>query len=194
MGIDIDESSINYISDGEPQSQAVFNRPTQDLIEQLRSSHSHTTGDITGLDDALAGKVSLSGNETIKGVKTFESFPVTPSAAPTADYQVANKKYVDDSASSSGIGVGQAWVNMTGMRFKGTTYTNTTGKPIQILVQYYDDGTIGTITFRIGNLSREVDDLYGGNIYPYWFSAIIPNGEGYSISGAATLPAWWELR
>lgn len=34
--------------------------------------------------------------QLFKGVKTFESFPITPSSAPTTNYQVANKKYVDD--------------------------------------------------------------------------------------------------
>jgi len=36
------------------------------------------------------------GNETVAGIKTFSSFPVTPSSAPSANYEVANKKYVDD--------------------------------------------------------------------------------------------------
>jgi hypothetical protein len=45
---------------------------------------------------ALAGKVSNSGNETINGVKTFGSFPILPSAAPTDNFQAATKKYVDD--------------------------------------------------------------------------------------------------
>jgi len=40
--------------------------------------------------------VMLFGDQTIAGVKTFSSFPVTPSSAPTSDYQVANKKYCDD--------------------------------------------------------------------------------------------------
>lgn len=53
-----------------------------------------TEGDITGLVDSVY--VHLTGNETIAGIKTFSSFPVTPSEAPTDDYQVANKKYVDD--------------------------------------------------------------------------------------------------
>jgi len=43
--------------------------------------------------------VSLTGAQTIAGVKTFSSFLVTPSSAPTTDYQVANKKYVDDQTS-----------------------------------------------------------------------------------------------
>ena len=38
----------------------------------------------------------LTGDQTIAGVKTFSSFPVTPSEAPTTDYQTANKKYADD--------------------------------------------------------------------------------------------------
>jgi hypothetical protein len=32
----------------------------------------------------------------IAGITTFATFPVTPSSAPTTDYQVANKKYVDE--------------------------------------------------------------------------------------------------
>jgi hypothetical protein len=45
--------------------------------------------------------IALSGNQTVAGIKTFSSFPVTPSSAPTTDYQVANKKYVDDNAGGS---------------------------------------------------------------------------------------------
>ena len=40
--------------------------------------------------------VDLTTNQTVAGIKTFSSFPVTPSSAPTTNYQVANKKYVDD--------------------------------------------------------------------------------------------------
>lgn len=47
--------------------------------------------------DLLAGKVATTGDETIAGIKTFSSFPITPSSAPTTDYQVANKKYTSDS-------------------------------------------------------------------------------------------------
>lgn len=40
--------------------------------------------------------VKLTTDQSIGGIKTFGSFPITPSSAPTTDYQVANKKYVDD--------------------------------------------------------------------------------------------------
>jgi len=62
------------------------------------------SGETTGLkwssiDDA--GIVAKSGAQSIADVKTFSSFPVTPSSAPSTDYQVANKKYVDDSISDA---------------------------------------------------------------------------------------------
>lgn len=49
-----------------------------------------------------ADVVHDTGNETVAGIKTFSSFPVTPSSAPTTDYQAANKKYVDDSVTAGG--------------------------------------------------------------------------------------------
>lgn len=51
---------------------------------------------IPNLIDLDTTTVKLSGNQTIAGVKTFSSFPLTPSSAPTTNYQTANKKYVDD--------------------------------------------------------------------------------------------------
>ena len=44
---------------------------------------------------APTGVVYVTGNQTINGVKTFTSFPVTPSADPSSAYEVANKQYVD---------------------------------------------------------------------------------------------------
>jgi hypothetical protein len=57
--------------------------------------------------DAIGGAgafMALTGNQTVAGIKTFSSFPITPSSAPTTDYQVSNKKYVDDSVVAAGGG------------------------------------------------------------------------------------------
>ena len=40
--------------------------------------------------------VGVNNAQTIAGIKTFSSFPITPSTSPTTDYQVVNKRYVDD--------------------------------------------------------------------------------------------------
>lgn len=53
---------------------------------------------VTGLSSVY---VALTGDQTVAGVKTFSSFPVTPSSAPTTDYQVANKKFVADQVAAS---------------------------------------------------------------------------------------------
>ena len=49
---------------------------------------------VDGLEDLDI--VQTSGVQTIDGEKTFTSFPVGPSTPPSSDYQIANKKYVDD--------------------------------------------------------------------------------------------------
>lgn len=60
-----------------------------------------------------AGFVSLTASQSLGGVKTFTSFPVTPSSAPTTDYQAANKKYVDDSANAIATTSGSTGVRQT---------------------------------------------------------------------------------
>lgn len=48
-----------------------------------------------GASNPHSGHVDTSGDETIAGVKTFSSFPVSPSSYPSTSYQLANKLYVD---------------------------------------------------------------------------------------------------
>ena len=43
-------------------------------------------------------------------VALFNSFPLTPSSAPSADYEVVNKKYVDDKSSFTGLKSGATQV------------------------------------------------------------------------------------
>jgi len=88
----------------------------------VQAEHFYTTDDLQVADDILLGSGSVinfdSGNATIThsaGILTFNVFPVTPSAAPDADYEVANKKYVDDNAFTSPLTT------------KGDVYTYDTG-------------------------------------------------------------------
>lgn len=123
--------------------------------------------------------VALTGNQTVAGIKTFSSFPVTPSAAPTANYEVANKKYVDDS--TSGVGIPEApedgyiygrkdadWEAVDGIGFdsfqteEGLTYTRTSGgsytyiqqrivlyRPIKLNAIKWDIRGTGTYTLSL---------------------------------------------
>jgi len=75
-------------------------------VEADANINTNGTNAITGalhnamLTNTFDSVVSIIDAENVAGVKTFGSFPVTPSSAPTTDYQVANKKYVDDNISS----------------------------------------------------------------------------------------------
>lgn len=86
LGISATASEINVL-DGITATTAELNYTdgvTSNIQTQLNSKA------------ADSDVVKLTGNQTVAGIKTFSSFPVTPSSAPTSDYEVANKKYVDD--------------------------------------------------------------------------------------------------
>ncbi len=57
-------------------------------------------GDLGNIGSATTpGAVTIAAN----GDVTFAQFPITPSAAPDANYEVANKKYVDDQVSAGAV-------------------------------------------------------------------------------------------
>lgn len=71
--------------------------------------------------------VDVVNAQTVGGVKTFSSFPVTPSSAPTSNYEVANKKYVDDNAGGGGGGFWTVVAKTADeLRSTNTTYTDDT--------------------------------------------------------------------
>ncbi len=73
-------------------------------IGAATSGHNHNHDDLNSISAAGSGVTHghiTAGAQTIAGVKTFSSFPLTPSTDPTTDYQVANKQYVDDAVASS---------------------------------------------------------------------------------------------
>ena len=76
----------------------VTNKARLDAAETLLNTHAtrHTDGsdDIQDASASQKGLMAITA-QSFAGVKTFTSFPVTPSSAPTTNYQVANKAYVD---------------------------------------------------------------------------------------------------
>lgn len=94
------------------------------------------------------------------------------------------------------MGVGQTWQDVTGSRVSGTTYTNTTGRPI--MVSLYGQSSAGsqsqTITvngIQVANssMSTGAAQTHGGA------SAVVPAGATYSCTlGFGTSNVWRELR
>ena len=117
----------------------------------------------TATQTALNGKVNNTGNETIAGIKTFSSFPVTPSSAPSSDYQIANKKYIDDQIISAGSGTVTNINSGNGMNFSNitTTGTVTLGTPSTINPSTTNSLTSNSHTHAIENV---VESMYVGAV------------------------------
>ena len=94
----------------------------------------------------------------------------------------AQGKVLNDQA----FGVGQTWTALTGSRVIGTTYTNSTGKPIQVCMSV----DINNAHFFINGVDMYIPDYDGfGNHY-----FIVPNGQTYRLEGAGGIHSWSELR
>lgn len=63
-----------------------------------------TSSDKTAWDGVATAAVRTAGAQTVGGVKTFTDSPIVPT--PTADYEAATKKYVDDNAGGGGGSTG----------------------------------------------------------------------------------------
>ncbi|MEG1042685.1 MAG: hypothetical protein RSE94_22490 [Pseudomonas sp.] len=97
------------------------------------------------------------------------------------------------------IGVGQSWQNVTASRELNTTYTNNTGRPIQIAAQAGPTTTSGfsSLVVVIGGTSVYTAYANGTSAYIGIANAIIPPGATYRINnnlGLAVLTNWSELR
>ena len=86
----------------------------------------------------------------------------------------------------SGLGVGQTWQDLTGSRSSGVTYTNSTGKPIQVIMSNNSPGTASIIT--VGGVTIFNETVLG----PHSF--IVPDGSTYVVSGGGGVIYWSELR
>ena len=95
--------------------------------------------------------------------------------------------------SMQSLGYGQTWQNVTGSRSGGTTYYNTTGKPITVHVKFVHSsaGVFGTLT--IGGIA--IDSTYQLSTNPVSLQAVVPPGASYVFSGSYTsIIRWVELR
>jgi len=95
-------------------------------------------------------------------------------------------------AAMSSLGYGQTWQTPT--RAVGTTYYNTTGKPLQVNIRL-DQTAGGAAEFRINGVSRSA---LGGGVagYPNFVQLAIPPGNSYAVintGSALTLVYWYEM-
>ena len=95
-------------------------------------------------------------------------------------------------AAMSSLGYGQTPQNVTGFRVSGTTYYNTTGKPISAYV-YSGLAASGSVAAYLnGNLVMQ-QTTGAGQIMAVALP-VIPAGANYTFTSSATITGWWETR
>lgn len=133
-------------------------------------------------DGTSAGEINSSGlfNNTLTSTNTNQALTA------------AQGKILNDQT----FGVGQTWMNVKSERTLGTTYTNTTGKPIYVTVvnefQNYGD----LVEVFVNNIKLlSVDKGFGIG----WLgdtSFVVPAGQTYKVTKEVypNIQSWMELR
>ena len=141
-------------------------------------------------DGASAGTINALGlfNNTLTSTDTNQAL--------TAAQGKVLKDALDTTITSS-FGVGQTWQNMTASRVVGTTYTNTSGRPIMVSVQGTPQGSTSfQLALRVNDSVVFSDSGWDNNErLPTGVVVMIMNGDSYSVSvNKISMTSWWELR
>lgn len=94
------------------------------------------------------------------------------------------------------LGAGQTWQDVTFSRTAGTTYTNTTGKPIQLSIDRSTSSAVANShTLVVSGITVSAASFASTSVLAV-LQQVIPPGATYSLSltGAATIVRWMELR
>ena len=153
-----------------------------------------TTASITSFNN-ITGYTASGATGTTSTNLVFSTSPtlVTP-ALGTPSALVGTNITGTANSLNAGLGVNQTWQGVT--RAIGTTYTNSTGKPITAAVSY-----TCTNANTVQGLIISGATVYAGAVnvatFAGGFSLIIPDGATYvttTNAGTLTLVAWAELR
>ena len=150
----------------------------------------HISGTLP-ISNGGTGTTTLAANNVLlgNGTSTFQTVaPGTSGNVLTSDGSTWS------SAVNVNFGFGQTWQDLTTSRASSTNYTNSTGKPIMIVVTISVTGSGANVTFIVdsvtipfSNFSAQSGQGYAGG------TIIVPAGAVYSVS-SSPINSWLELR
>lgn len=199
-GAAVPATRANYADDGTELTGGMIVRVKEGTLNadtnwQLTNNGVVTIG-TTALTFKLQGAIA-DASEEFKGVGELAT--TTESRAGVDDTRFITPLKL---ASTMIAGVGQTWQDVSGSRAELTTYTNSTGRPIMILVAGRTAVTVDSYAvtrLTIDGVERvsSTATSRGSNISSC-ISAIIPNGSTYMVeietSAASQISHWSELR
>ena len=101
-----------------------------------------------------------------------------------------------DTAVSSSFGVGQTWQDLTSSRVSGTTYTNSSTRPIMLSIAVRDSGGAGAVILYVNSsIAIRLDELAGGSAGYIQIVTVVPSGQTYKLDATGNFITFWgELR
>lgn len=146
---------------------------------------------IAGLTSAANKVPYFTGSETAGMLDFLDEDDMSSDSATAVPSQQSVKAYVD----GQDIGVGQTVQDVSGSRSKGVAYQNTTGKPIEVVVNYNSSGLGDCFEVSSDNVTWFVTFAISNNGTNTSHSQTIPNGYYYRVpSGSPNVVRWHELR
>lgn len=93
------------------------------------------------------------------------------------------------------FGVGQTWQDLTASRALNTTYTNTTGKTIFVVMSFTVTNNYDLTKIVVGGLELTAPLEYGGGGITPCLSFPVPNNTSYAVNAAyGAVNKWSEFR
>jgi hypothetical protein len=187
---------------GQITQQAALNAlaGTQTASRVLRSDGTNTSLSQVVLTTDVTGALPVANGGT--GAATFTSGAILKgdgtsavSAASAADIvaAISTTAVALSTNSTNAIGYNQTWQNVLGSRGNGTTYTNSTGKPIMVAVAASPTSNNQSISVTVGGVSLGGMTLTAGYSSGA-FQFIVPTATTYVVSTSGSLNTWAELR
>lgn len=185
------------VADGGTGASTAANARTN-LSAAASGANSDITS-ITGLTTALTVAQGGTGVKTLTGIVyasgTSAFAAATGSQITTAIGSTAVTNATNATTATNvtnGLGVSQTYQNVTGSRASGTSYTNSTSKPIWVWYSATSATSGATTTAYVdGNLACYTSM----DVYPRAFAGfIVPSGSTYYINCGGNLAYWLELR
>jgi hypothetical protein len=187
-------------SDGTYSLTAVNTIATKNDLSGLTVSSGYT---LPTASTSVLGGVKIDGTTITISSGVISAVSSSSYSLPTASTSVLGGVKVDGttisissgviSAASTGIGlgIGQTWQDVTLTRTVGTVYTNTTGKPIMVMINA--EGARISGSFTIGTtINKVIANIDWSQSYTF----VVPDQTTYSFSlgGGTTGFFWIELR
>ena len=166
---------------------------TVDTTNKTLRVHDGTTAGGTRLATLTGGLVPVaqlpSATTSTQGAVKLNN---TLTSTSTTEALTAQQGHV---LSDRDFGFGQSWVDVTSVRAINTTYTNTTGKPVQVSVITRDTGYVHNLNFFV-NVDDviSIPDLAGSGAGFLQLTITVPPTHTYRLETANLLHSWWELR